>query len=54
VRRLAELMKHGDVERVGNAYRVMDEMNIPDLQSKLQRRIDMIAETTKRLLRRFG
>ena len=43
------MVKHGYVECVGNAYRVMDEMNIPDLQSKLQRRIDMVAETTKRL-----
>jgi hypothetical protein len=37
------------VERVGNAYRVTDKVNIPDLQSKLQRRIDMVIETAKRL-----
>jgi hypothetical protein len=37
------------VERVGNAYSVTDKVNIPDLQSKLQRRIDMVAETAKRL-----
>jgi hypothetical protein len=37
------------VELVGNAYRVTDKVNIPDLQSKLQRRIDMVAETAKRL-----
>jgi DNA-binding MarR family transcriptional regulator len=49
VRRLEELMKHGYVERVGNAYRVTDKVNIPDLQKKLQRRIDMVAETAKRL-----
>jgi hypothetical protein len=28
------------VERVGNAYRVTDMVNIPELQNKLQRRID--------------
>jgi DNA-binding MarR family transcriptional regulator len=49
VRRLDELIKHGFVERVGNAYRVSDKVNIPDLQKKLQRRIDMVAETAKRL-----
>ena len=49
VRRLEELRKHGNVERVGNAYRVTDKVNIPELQKKLQRRIDMVAETAKRL-----
>ena len=49
VRRLDELIKHGYVERVGNAYRVTDKVNIPDLQNKLPRRIDMVAETAKRL-----
>jgi DNA-binding MarR family transcriptional regulator len=49
VRRLDELIKHGFVERVGNAYRVSDKVNIPGLQKKLQRRIDMVAETAKRL-----
>jgi DNA-binding MarR family transcriptional regulator len=49
VRRLEELMKHGYVERVGNAYRVTDKVNIPDLQKKLQRRIDMVTETARRL-----
>jgi hypothetical protein len=48
VRRLDELIKHGYVERVGNAYRVTDKVNIPELQSKLQRRIDMVTETAKR------
>jgi hypothetical protein len=37
------------VERVGNAYRVTDKVNIPELQNKLQRRIDMVTETAKRL-----
>jgi DNA-binding MarR family transcriptional regulator len=41
LRRLQEMVKHGYVERVGNAYRVTDKVNIPDLQKKLQRRIDM-------------
>jgi DNA-binding MarR family transcriptional regulator len=49
VRRLDELIKHGYVERVANAYRVTDKVNIPELQMKLQRRIDMVAETAKRL-----
>jgi hypothetical protein len=49
VRRLEELIEHGYVERVGNAYRVTDKVNIPELQKKLQRRIDMVAETAKKL-----
>lgn len=49
LRRLQELVKHGYVERVGNAYRVTDKVNIPDLQNKLQRRIDMVTETARRL-----
>ena len=38
--------KLGYVERVGNAYRVL---NIPALQRKLQRRIDMIIDTATKL-----
>ena len=49
MRRLDELIKHGYVERVGNAYRVTDKVNISELQGKLQRRIDMVTETAKRL-----
>ena len=49
VRRLQEMVKHGYVERVGNAYRVTDKVNIPDLKSKLQRRMDMIVETARKL-----
>ncbi|MGB6939415.1 MAG: hypothetical protein WBE14_22585 [Xanthobacteraceae bacterium] len=49
LRRLQELVKDGYVERVGNAYRVTDKVNIADLQNKLQRRIDMVTETAKRL-----
>jgi hypothetical protein len=49
VRRLEEFIKHRCVERVGNAYRVTDKVNIPDLQKKLQRRIDIVAKTAKRL-----
>jgi DNA-binding MarR family transcriptional regulator len=48
-RRLQEMMKHGYVERIGNAYRVTDKVNVPDLQSKLQHRIDMIIETATEL-----
>ena len=49
LRRLQEMVKHGYVERVGNAYRVTDKVNIPDLKDKLQRRIDMVIETAKKL-----
>ncbi len=49
LRRLQEMVKQGYVERVGNAYRVTDKVNIPDLQRKLQHRIDMILETAKEL-----
>lgn len=49
LRRLQELVKHGYVERVGNAYRVTDKVNIPHLQNKLQRRIDMVMATAKKL-----
>ena len=34
---------------LANAYRVTDKVNIPDLQKKLQRRIDLVTETAKRL-----
>ncbi|MBR0697154.1 helix-turn-helix domain-containing protein [Bradyrhizobium lablabi] len=51
LRRLQEMVKHGYVERVGNAYRVTDKVNIPDLKQKLQRRIDMIVDTAKELSR---
>src|SRR5271154_2618731 len=49
LRRLQEMVKHGYVERVGNAYRVTDKVNIPDLGKKLSRRIDMIIETAREL-----
>jgi DNA-binding IclR family transcriptional regulator len=49
LRRLQEMVKYGYVERVGNAYRVTDKVNIPDLKNKLQRRIDMIIDTAKKL-----
>jgi len=49
LRRLQEMVKHGYVERVGNAYRVTDKVNISDLKNKLQRRIDMVIETAKKL-----
>jgi len=48
-RRLQEMMKHGYVERVGNAYRMTDKVNIPGLQEKLQHRIDMILQTASEL-----
>ena len=43
------MVKNGYVERVGNAYHLTDNVNIPYLQKKLQRRVDMVAETAKRL-----
>jgi hypothetical protein len=43
------MVKHGYVERVGNAYRVTDKVNFPDLKNKLQRRIDMIVDTARKL-----
>jgi DNA-binding IclR family transcriptional regulator len=49
LRRLQELVKDGYVERVGNAYRVTDKVNIADLQNKLQRRIDMVTNTARKL-----
>ncbi|MGE5366987.1 MAG: winged helix-turn-helix domain-containing protein [Betaproteobacteria bacterium] len=49
LKRLQELVKGGYVERVGNAYRVTDKVNIADLQIKLQRRIEMITDTAKKL-----
>lgn len=48
-RRLQEMMKEGYVERVGNAYRVTDKVNVAGLQDRLQRRIDMIIETASEL-----
>ena len=50
-RRLQDMMKDGYVERIGNAYRVTDKVNVPDLQSKLQHRIDVIVETAAELSR---
>jgi len=49
IRRLQDMVKQGYVERVGNAYRVTDKVNIPELQDKLQRRIDLILETAGEL-----
>jgi DNA-binding MarR family transcriptional regulator len=46
LRRLEDLVKRG---YVGNAYRVTDKVNLPDLDARLQRRIAMITETARRL-----
>jgi hypothetical protein len=46
---LQELIKHGYVERVGNAYRATEKVNLPDIGDKIQSRIDMIAETARQL-----
>jgi DNA-binding MarR family transcriptional regulator len=49
LRRIEDMIKQGYVERIGNAYRVTDKVNVPDLQQKLQHRIDMILETAQEL-----
>jgi DNA-binding MarR family transcriptional regulator len=49
LRRLNDMEKLGYVEHVGNAYRMTDKVNIPDLQQKLQKRIDMILTTAREL-----
>ncbi len=49
LRRLNDMEKLGYVERVGNAYRMTDKVNIPDLKQKLQKRIDMILATAREL-----
>jgi DNA-binding IclR family transcriptional regulator len=54
IRRLQDMVKQGYVERVGNAYRVTDKVNIPELQDKLQRRIDLILETARELSKLNG
>src|SRR5262249_26575819 len=46
---LQHLMKHGYVERIGNAYRVTEKVNLPDLGERMQRRIDMISDTARKL-----
>ena len=43
------LMKHGYVERVGNAYRVTEKVNLPDLGERMQARIEMILDTARKL-----
>jgi hypothetical protein len=35
-------VKHGFVERAGNAYRITGNVNIQDLQDRLRRRTDLI------------
>jgi DNA-binding MarR family transcriptional regulator len=49
LRRLNDMEKLGYVEHVGNAYRMTDKVNIPDLKQKLQQRIDMILATAREL-----
>jgi predicted transcriptional regulator len=49
LRRLQDLIKQGYVERVGNAYRITEKVNIADLGDKIQTRIEMIAETARKL-----
>ena len=49
LRRLNDMEKLGYVEHVANAYRMTDKVNIPDLQQKLQKRIDMVLATAREL-----
>jgi DNA-binding IclR family transcriptional regulator len=49
LRRLNDMEKLGYVEHVGNAYRMTDKVNIPDLKQKLQKRIDMILAAAREL-----
>jgi DNA-binding IclR family transcriptional regulator len=49
LRRLNDMVKLGYLERIGNAYRMTDKANIPDLRTKLERRVDMIPATAKEL-----
>ena len=49
IRRLNDMVKLGYVEQVGNAYRMTDKVNIPDLKEKLQQRINMILATAGEL-----
>jgi hypothetical protein len=44
---LQQLIKHGYVERVGNAYRATEKANIP--RDLIQSRIEMIVETARQL-----
>jgi DNA-binding IclR family transcriptional regulator len=49
LRRLNDMVKLGYVEHVGNAYRMTDKVNIPELGLKLKQRIDMIVATAREL-----
>ena len=49
LKRLNDMEKLGYVEHVGNAYRMTDKVNIPDLQQKLQKRVEMILATAREL-----
>ena len=49
LKRLNDMEELGYVEHVGNAYRMTDKVNIPNLQQKLQKRVDMILATAREL-----
>jgi hypothetical protein len=49
LKRLNDMVKLGYVERVGNAYRMTDKVNIPDLREKLDQRVNMIMQTAREL-----
>ena len=50
-RRLQDLIRMGHVERVGNAYRVTDKVNVEALRERLERRVNLIMETASSLAR---
>ena len=54
LKRLNDMVKLGYVERVGNAYRMTDKVNIPELQEKLDKRVNMIVETARELSKLRG
>jgi hypothetical protein len=54
LRRLNDMEKLGFVEHVGNAYRMTDKVNIPDLKHKLEQRINMILATARELSKLRG
>jgi DNA-binding MarR family transcriptional regulator len=49
--RLDDLIGLGYVERVGNAYRITDRVNVADLEERLRRRVDLIVEAAAGLMR---
>jgi hypothetical protein len=49
LRRLEELIKLGYVKRAGKAYVTTDKVDLPDIERKVKRRINMIITSAKKL-----